>query len=208
MVIFRTVGLGISMSRIGYIRISSKDQNLDRQVENLSDVFKVFSDKLSGKDKNRPGLDALLSFIREGDIVVVSELDRLGRNNKELTEVISMIHSKGATLEILSFPSLVGIKDDNLRRLLNNLIIEIYKYQAEAERVRLLERQRQGIEIAKRKGKYKGRKPLFTSASPQLQHAFELFKSGCSDRDIEDLVGINARTFRRYREKFGIKRTT
>ncbi|MBF0780606.1 MULTISPECIES: recombinase family protein [unclassified Granulicatella] len=196
------------MSRIGYIRISSKDQNLDRQVENLSDVFKVFSDKLSGKDKNRPGLEALLSFIREGDIVVVSELDRLGRNNKELTEVISMIHSKGATLEILSFPSLVGIKDDNLRRLLNNLIIEIYKYQAEAERVRLLERQRQGIEIAKRKGKYKGRKPLFTSASLQLLHAFELFKSGCSDRDIEDLVGINARTFRRYREKFGIKRTT
>lgn len=208
MVIFRTVGLGISMSRIGYIRISSKDQNLDRQVENLSDVFKIFSDKLSGKDKNRPGLEALLSFIREGDIVVVSELDRLGRNNKELTEVISMIHSKGATLEILSFPSLVGIKDDNLRRLLNNLIIEIYKYQAEAERVRLLERQRQGIEIAKKKGKYKGRKPLFTSGSPQLQHAFELFKSGCSDREIEDLVGINARTFRRYREKFGIKRTT
>ncbi|HEM4676683.1 TPA: recombinase family protein [Streptococcus suis] len=196
------------MSRIGYIRISSKDQNLDRQVENLSDVFKIFSDKLSGKDKNRPGLEALLSFIREGDIVVVSELDRLGRNNKELTEVISMIHSKGATLEILSFPSLVGIKDDNLRRLLNNLIIEIYKYQAEAERVRLLERQRQGIEIAKKKGKYKGRKPLFTSGSPQLQHAFELFKSGCSDREIEDLVGINARTFRRYREKFGIKRTT
>ncbi|HEM4806930.1 TPA: recombinase family protein, partial [Streptococcus suis] len=86
--------------------------------------------------------------------------------------------------------------------------IEIYKYQAEAERVRLLERQRQGIEIAKKKGKYKGRKPLFTSGSPQLQHAFELFKSGCSDREIEDLVGINARTFRRYREKFGIKRTT
>lgn len=196
------------MSRIGYIRISSKDQNLDRQVENLSDVFKVFSDKLSGKDKNRPGLEALLSFIREGDIVVVSELDRLGRNNKELTEVISIIHSKGATLEILSFPSLVGIKDDNLRRLLNNLIIEIYKYQAEAERVRLLERQRQGIEIAKRKGKYKGRKPLFTSGSPQLQHAFDLFKLGYSDREIEDLVGINARTFRRYREKFGIKRTT
>ncbi|MFM0876950.1 recombinase family protein [Streptococcus suis] len=194
------------MSRIGYIRVSSKDQNLDRQVENLSDVFKVFSDKLSGKDKNRPGLEALLSFIREGDIVVVSELDRLGRNNKELTEVISMIHSKGATLEILSFPSLVGIKDDNLRKLLNNLIIELYKYQAEAERIKILERQREGIEIAKRKGRYKGRKLLFHKNDPQLQHAFKLFLEGHSDREVEQLVGINSRTFRRYRERYGITR--
>lgn len=150
------------MARIGYIRVSSADQNLDRQVENLSDVFKVFSDKLSGKSKDRSGLDALLSFSREGDIVVVSELDRLGRNNKELTEVISAIQEKGATIEALNLPSLSGIKDENLRRLLNNLIIEIYKYQAESERVKILERQRQGIEIARRKGRYKGRKPLFS----------------------------------------------
>ena len=194
------------MSRIGYIRVSSANQNLDRQIENLSDVFKVFSDKLSGSNSNRPGLNALLSFIREGDIVVVSELDRLGRNNKELTEVMSMIHSKGATIEILNFPSLSGIEDRNLRMLLNNLLIEVYKYQAESERVRLLERQRQGIEIAKRKGKYKGRKPLFQRNDPQLQHAFELFLAGHSDREVESLVGINARTFRRYREKYGVSR--
>lgn len=194
------------MSRIGYIRVSSVNQNLDRQIENLSDVFKVFSDKLSGSNSNRPGLNALLSFIREGDIVVVSELDRLGRNNKELTEVMSMIHSKGATIEILNFPSLSGIEDRNLRTLLNNLLIEVYKYQAESERVRLLERQRQGIEIAKRKGKYKGRKPLFQRNDPQLQHAFELFLAGYSDREVESLVGINARTFRRYREKYGVSR--
>lgn len=194
------------MARIGYIRVSSADQNLDRQVENLSDVFKVFSDKLSGKSKDRSGLDALLSFIREGDIVVVSELDRLGRNNKELTEVISAIQEKGATIEALNLPSLSGIKDENLRRLLNNLIIEIYKYQAESERVKILERQRQGIEIARRKGCYKGRKPLFTRNDLQLQHAFELYLQGCSDREVEEKVGINSRTFRRYREKYNVKR--
>ncbi|HEL2402910.1 TPA: recombinase family protein [Streptococcus suis] len=194
------------MSRIGYIRVSSTEQNLDRQIEQLSDVFKVFSDKISGKDTDRPGLKSLLSFIREGDIVVVSELDRLGRNNKELTEVMSIIQSKGATIEILSLPSLSGIEDENLRRLLNNLIIEIYKYQAEAERVRILERQRQGIEIAKRKGKYKGRKPMFARNDMKLQHAFDLFLAGHSDREVEDLVGINSRTFRRYREKYGIFR--
>lgn len=194
------------MSRIGYIRVSSTEQNLDRQIEQLSGVFKVFSDKISGKDTDRPGLKSLLSFIREGDIVVVSELDRLGRNNKELTEVMSIIQTKGATIEILSLPSLSGIEDENLRRLLNNLIIEIYKYQAEAERVRILERQRQGIEIAKRKGKYKGRKPMFARNDMKLQHAFDLFLAGHSDREVEDLVGINSRTFRRYREKYGILR--
>ncbi|HFU4350682.1 recombinase family protein [Streptococcus thermophilus] len=194
------------MSRIGYVRVSSSDQNLDRQVENLKGVFKVFSDKLSGKSTDRPGLKALLSFIREGDIVVVSELDRLGRNNKELTEVMSIIQSKGATIEILSLPSLSGIEDENLRRLLNNLIIELYKYQAEAERIKILERQREGIEIAKRKGRYKGRKLLFHKNDPQLQHAFKLFFEGHSDREVEQLVGINSRTFRRYREKYGIFR--
>lgn len=194
------------MSRIGYVRVSSSDQNLDRQVENLKGVFKVFSDKLSGKSTDRPGLKALLSFIREGDIVVVSELDRLGRNNKELTEVMSIIQSKGATIEILSLPSLSGIEDENLRRLLNNLIIELYKYQAEAERIKILERQREGIEIAKRKGRYKGRKLLFHKNDPQLQHAFKLFFEVHSDREVEQLVGINSRTFRRYREKYGIFR--
>lgn len=194
------------MCRVGYIRVSSKEQNWDRQIENLSGVSKVFSDKLSGGDGDRPGLSALLSFIREGDIVVVSELDRLGRNNKELTEVMSIIHSKGATIEILNLPSLSGIRDGNLRQLLNNLIIEIYKYQAEEERKRILERQRQGIEIAKRKGKYKGRKPMFKRNDIKLQHAFDLFLAGHSDREVEELVGINARTFRRYREKYNVSR--
>lgn len=87
------------MSRIGYIRVSSTDQNMDRQVERLSGVSKVFSDSLSGKNLERPGLKALLSFIRDGDIVVVSELDRLGRNNKELTEIMSFIHSKEQRLK-------------------------------------------------------------------------------------------------------------
>lgn len=194
------------MSRIGYCRVSSKGQNLDRQLELLTDIFRVFSDKETGSRFDRKGLNTLLDFIREGDVVVVTELDRLGRSNKELTEVISRIHGKGATVEVLNLPSLSGVQDENLRRLLSNLILEIYKYQAESERIRILERQRQGIEIAKRKGKYKGRQRLFSRNSPQLQHAFELFQSGCSDREVESLVGINARTFRRYRERYEIKR--
>lgn len=144
------------MAKIGYARVSSKEQNLDRQLQALQGVSKVFSDKLSGQSVERPQLQAMLNYIREGDIVVVTELDRLGRNNKELTELMNQIQNKGATLEVLNLPSMNGIEDENLRRLINNLVIELYKYQAESERKRIKERQAQGIEIAKKKENSKG----------------------------------------------------
>lgn len=82
------------MAKIGYARVSSKEQNLDRQLEALQDVSKVFSDKASGQSTERPQLQAMLDYLREGDIVVVTELDRLGRNNKELTELMNQIQQK------------------------------------------------------------------------------------------------------------------
>src|SRR5574340_1591743 len=192
------------MSKIGYARVSSKEQNLDRQLQALESVSKVFSDKLSGATTERPQLKAMLDFIRDGDIVVVAELDRLGRNNKDLTEIMNVIQQKGATLEVLNLPSMNGISDDNLRRLINNLVIELYKYQAESERKRIKERQAQGIEIAKKKGKFKGRQPKFKENDPRLKHAFDLFLNGCSDKEVEEQTGINRRTFRRYRTRYNV----
>ena len=197
---------GKKMSKIGYARISSADQNLSRQLEQLKHVDKLFQEAISGASKDRPQLQAMLEYIREGDIVVVTELERLGRNNKELTEVMNEIQTKGATLEVLNLPTLRGIEDDNLRRLLNNLILELYKYQAQAERERIKERQKQGIILAKAQGKYKGRKALYTTDDERLQHAFELYQKGYTDKDVARLTGINERTFRRYREKYKIKR--
>ena len=159
------------MTKIGYARVSSREQNLERQFELLekAKVKKIFSDKLSGKDNNRPQLKEMLNYIREDDIIVVSELDRLGRNNKEITSIMNQIQDKGATLEILNLPSLNGIQDDNLRRLLNNLIIELFKYTAENEREQILERQKQGIELAKEKGKYRGRPLAYSADSANKQ---------------------------------------
>lgn len=159
------------MTKIGYARVSSREQNLERQFELLkkAEVKKIFSDKLSGKDNNRPKLQELLNYIREDDIIVVSELDRIGRNNKEITSIMNQIQDKGATLEILNLPSLNGIQDDNLRRLLNNLIIELFKYTAENERKQIRERQRQGIELAKEKGKYRGRPFAYSADSTDKQ---------------------------------------
>ncbi len=194
------------MTRIGYARISTSDQNMARQLEQLNQVDKLFQEAISGANKDRPQLQAMLAYIREGDIVVVTELERLGRNNKELTEVMNDIQAKGATLEVLNLPTLRGIEDDNLRRLLNNLILELYKYQAQAERERIKERQRQGIAIAKTQGKYKGRKAIFSEDDSRLLHAFDLYLEGLSDKDVAKLTGINERTFRRYREKHKIKK--
>ncbi len=195
------------MNKIGYARVSSLDQNIDRQIQVLEkQTTKIFTDKESGTSRKRQGLKELLDYIRTDDIVVVTELDRLSRNNEHLTEIMGIIQSKGATLEVLNFPSLLGIKDDNLRKLLNNLILEIIKYQAQAERDRIRERQRQGIELAKKRGRYKGRKPLFKREDKKLIHAFDLYLGGKTDKEVEEMTGINRVTFRRYRLKYNIKR--
>lgn len=194
--------------KVGYARVSSKAQNLERQLEILQNenVEKIFSEKIQGDNPNRPALNEMLNYIRDGDIVVVTELDRLARDNDLLTDIIAAIHKKGATLDVLNLPTLKGISDDNLRRLINNLIIEIYKYQAEADRMRIRERQAQGIEIAKREGRYKGGKLKFSFDDPKLQHAFKLYQDGETENRIEEITGINRRTFRRYRERYGITR--
>jgi len=194
------------MAKIGYARVSSKEQNLERQLQALEGVSKVFSDKVSGATTERPQLQAMLDYIREGDIVVVAELDRLGRNNKDLTQIMNIIQQKGATLEVQNLPSMNGIEDDNLRRLINNLVIELYKYQAESERNRIKERQAQGIVLAKENGKFKGGKPKFSENDPRLQLAFKLYLDGSTEKDVERQTGINRRTFQRYRNKFNIHR--
>ena len=194
------------MAKIGYARVSSKEQHLDRQLAALKDVDKLFTDKLSGANTNRPELQKMLAYIREGDIVLVTELDRLGRNNQDLTKIMNTIQNKGATLDVLNLPSMTGIADPNLRQLMTNLIIELYKYQAESERKRIIERQQQGIALAKQQGKYHGRKPQYTKDDPRLQHAFKLYQAGMSDVDVARNTGIKRTTFIRYRKKFNIKR--
>ena len=192
------------MAKIGYARVSSKEQHLDRQLAALKDVDKLFTDKLSGANTNRPELQKMLAYIREGDIVMVTELDRLGRNNHDLTKIMNSIQNKGATLDVLNLPSMTGIADPNLRQLMTNLIIELYKYQAESERKRIIERQQQGIALATRQGKYHGRKPQYAKDDPRLQHAFKLYQAGMSDVDVARNTGIKRTTFIRYRKKFDV----
>ena len=100
-----------------------------------------------------------------------------------------------------------GIEDDNLRRLINNLVIELYKYQAESERKRIKDRQAQGIELAKKKGRFKGGQRKYKENDPRLQLAFKLYLEGLSDKEVQEQTGIDRRTFKRYRERYGILRS-
>ena len=137
---------------------------------------------------------------------MVAKLDQLDRNNQNLTKIMNTIQNKGPTLDVLNLPSMTGIADPNLRQLMTNLIIELYKYQVESERKRIIERQQQGIALAKQQGKYHGRKPQYTQDDPRLQHAFKLYRAGMSDIDVSRNTGIKRTTFIRYRVKYGIKR--
>lgn len=188
------------MARIGYARVSSKEQNLERQKELLlkSGVDKIFSEKVSGASlDNRPELSKLLSILRFDDTVVVTELDRLSRKADDITYIMNEIQKKEADLEVLNLP-MTKTEDKNLNKLLNNMILEIYKYIAESEREKIRERQRQGIEIAKKQGKYKGRKKKYSKSSPQLVQAFKLIDEGESIRQAAKATGMNFETLRKY----------
>ena len=194
------------MTKIGYARVSTREQNLARQTEQLkaAGVTKLFQEKLSGKNAARPQLQAMLDYLRDDDEVIVLSLDRLGRNSSDLTEIMEAIRHKGATLNVLNLPSFNSIEDTNLRNLITNIIIELYKYMAQEERETIKVRQRQGIEIAKKKGKFKGRQYKFKADDPRLKHAFDLFLNGLSDKEVEEQTGINSRTFRRYRARYNV----
>lgn len=162
------------MAKIGYARVSTRDQNLERQLKGLADagVEKIFKEKISGKDTQRPQLQAMMQYIRDDDEVVILSLDRLGRNSRDLTDIIEQIRQKGAMLNVLNLPSFASIKDDNLRNLMTNIIIELYKYMAQEERETIKARQRQGIEIAKQQGKYKGHQREYSSDSSNRQKRY------------------------------------
>lgn len=141
--------------KIGYIRVSSIEQNTESQKSLLGNVGldKVFEEKLSGKNTDRPQLKAMLDYVREGDTVYVKDLSRLARNTKDLLDIVEYLNNKGV--------GLFSIKENidtstNFGKLMLTFLGAIYEF----ERANLLERQRDGIAVAKKQGKYKGRKQV------------------------------------------------
>jgi len=145
---------------IGYRRVSSVDQNEARQLENV-EVDKVFTDKASGKDTNRPQLQRALEYLREGDTLLVHSMDRLARNLDDLRSTVTGLTGRGVKVQFIK-ESLIFTGEDSA---LSRLLLSVMGAFAEFERSLIRERQREGIAIAKAKGDvYKGRKPSLDPA--------------------------------------------
>lgn len=145
------------MKKLAYVRVSSIEQNVDRQkiaINKVVDIDKWFIEKVSGKDRNRPELNKLLDYVREGDTVYIHSLDRLGRNTSDLLNIVEDLSEQGVILR--------SLKDDFVfdNSSSGKLILTIFSAVAEFERNINKERQLEGIEVAKEKGLYKGRKPI------------------------------------------------
>lgn len=143
---------GHGMAKVGYARVSSEGQNLDRQADalNAARVEKVYSDKLSGKDTKRPGLASMLEYVREGDVVVVASFDRLARSLPDLLAIVEKLRDKGVAL--MSLKEAVDTSTPA-----GKFQLAIFGAMAEFERAIIGERREEGIEAARRRGKQFGR---------------------------------------------------
>lgn len=154
------------MALIFYARVSSKGQNLERQLARAKKVHadKIFTDKLSGKTTARPGLKALLKFIREGDTVELVSLDRLSRNYQDIQHLVQRFKDSGVKLIVDDLPQ-THTGNDLVDQFMLDMMINLMGFVAQNEREKIRERQRQGIEQAKIRGVYKGRSRKYAANS-------------------------------------------
>ena len=146
------------MALIFYVRVSSKQQNLDRQIARAKEVKadKVFVDKFSGKTTDRPGLKDMMDYVREGDTVEIVSLDRLSRNYRDIQHLFQQLKNKKVKLIVDDLPQ-TNTGNKLIDQFMLDMMVNLMGFVAQNEREKILERQRQGIEQAKKRGVYRGR---------------------------------------------------
>ncbi len=176
---------------IGYVRVSSLDQNPDRQLEQIP-VDRTFTDKASGKDVERPQLDALLRFARDGDTVVVHSMDRLARNLDDLRQIVRSLTGRGIRVEFVK----EGLTFTGEDAPMATLLLSVMGAFAEFERALIRERQREGIALAKRRGVYRGRKKALDAG--QRAEARTRVAAGEQKAVVARAYGISRETLYQY----------
>lgn len=175
---------------IGYIRCSSVHQNNERQLDSIQ-LDKVFEEKVSAKTKNRPKLQEMLNYIREGDGVVVHDISRLARNLEDLHSLIREIIDKGCSVHFIKENLKFTGERDHLQELMLNMLGSFYQF----ERSIMLERQREGIALAKAKGKYKGRRK--TIDDDEIR---KMLADGNSIRMTATMLGVSMSSVQRAKK--------
>lgn len=196
----------------GYCRVSSKDQNLDRQIEAMRalniDERDIFAEKRSGKDTDRPQYQALRATLRVGDTLVIHSLDRLGRNYDDIKKEWAFITKEvGAHIKVLDMPILdtTNTQTDLIGRVIVDVVLDLLGFVAETERSKIRERQAQGIKIAKEKGKFK-------KSKIQAPQGFkEKFIEAANGKNTHTAVmrelNLNKTTYYRIAKELGLQTT-
>ena len=182
--------------KIGYIRVSTQEQNTMRQevlMESMG-VDEVYIDRMSGKDTNRPELQKMMDYVRRGDTVIVESISRFARNTRDLLELVEQLTAKG--VEFVSRKEAIDTTTPT-----GKFMLTVFGAVAELEREYILQRQREGIAIAKEQGKYKGRKPI---DAPEFEQVAAKWKSGAiTAAEAMRVLHMSKSTF--YRKVQGIR---
>jgi len=181
----------LSGQRIGYVRVSSCDQNPQRQLEGVH-LERVFTDRASGRDTRRPQLEAMFSFAREGDTLIVHSMDRLARNLDDLRRIVQKLTGRGVRIEFVQ-ESLAFTGEDSP---LANLMLSVMGAFAEFERALIRERQQEGIALAKQRGAYKGRRKCLSPV--QVTELRRRVSAGEVKTQLAREFGISRETLYQY----------
>ena len=189
--------------KVGYVRVSTEEQNTARQeiiMEQLG-VEKVFIDKMSGKNTDRPQLQEMMGFVREGDAVVVESISRLARSTIDLLNIVNNLNKK--KVDFISQKESIDTKTPQ-----GEFMLTIFAAMAKLERDQILQRQKEGIAAAKAAGKYKGRKPIEIDKDFLKTVHTQWYKNEITTAHAVKLLGLSRNTFYRrmweYEEENGI----
>ena len=184
----------VTGQKIGYARVSSKDQNLDRQLAALKKekVFRVFTDTVSGSSTQRPGLDGALNYVRAGDQLIVVSMDRLARSLIDLHRLVDELAERGVSVKFLKEGQTYSLDSSPVARLMLGLLGSV----AEFERSIIRERQAEGIAKAKARGVYKGRAKVLNEE--QVVQAREWVSEGVPKAEVARRFGIGRTTLYKY----------
>jgi DNA invertase Pin-like site-specific DNA recombinase len=176
--------------KVGYIRVSAKDQNPERQLADI-ELDKKFTEYASAKDTARPELQSMMTFLREGDELWVHSLDRLARNLYDLQSLVKKLVEKGVKIHFVK----EGLAFSNQHDPIAYLTLSIMGSFAEFERAILRERQKEGIAIAKARGKYKRKKKL---KDEEIENMKNLLRRGASKSRVARMFNISMKTVYKY----------
>ncbi|MBF3746574.1 recombinase family protein [Burkholderia pseudomallei] len=185
----------------GYMRVSTKEQNLDRQYEALksyvTDKDYIYSDKASGKDMERKGFQDMLKAMRKGDTLYIKSIDRLGRNKELIKDYLEQFKKRGIRVKIIDIPTTMQDRpseEEWIIDMINNIIIEVYTSMAEQERQNIKQRQSEGIAVAKSKGKHLGRPVM--ELPEEWDKLYKEWKAGqITAVAFMDAIGMKKATF-------------